>query len=99
MSLEDLIKLMEKAAETGVTELESGDVKLKLKHKDPIKTEPKKEVQDLTAEQLVKPASVLDEMSPEEILFYATPYYDELQAQKEEHAKKLAEETISTPKE
>lgn len=46
------------------------------------------------AEVLVKPLSVLDEMSPEEILYYATPYYDEIQGQKAEHEAKLKEEKI-----
>lgn len=52
-------------------------------------------VPETKPEELVKPLSVLDQMSDEEILYYATPYYDELQAQKAEHARKLAEETTS----
>ena len=38
---------------------------------------------ELKAEEMVKPLSVLDEYSDDEILYYSSPYYDELQAKKE----------------
>lgn len=44
---------------------------------------------ELEAKDLVKPMSILDEMSAEEILFYATPRYDEIQAEKEAHKQSL----------
>lgn len=47
---------------------------------------------EIKEEELVKPMSPFDGMTEEEILYYATPYYDEIQAQKEAHAQKLAEE-------
>lgn len=40
-------------------------------------------VPERDAEDIVKPMSVFDEMTDEEILYYSTPYYDELQAKKE----------------
>ncbi len=55
----------------------------------PDKKEP---VPDIKPEELVKTVSPLDEITAEEMLYFATPYYDELQAKKEAHLKKLKEE-------
>lgn len=52
-------------------------------------------VPELKAEEIVKPMSIFDEISPEELLFYATPYYDELQRKKEQHAQQLKEEALN----
>lgn len=52
------------------------------------------EVKDSKPEELVKPMSVLDELTDKEILFYATPYFDEIQAEKEAHKQKLEEEKL-----
>lgn len=41
-------------------------------------------VPEMKPEEMVRPLSVLDEMSEEEIQYWATPWYDQLQAQKEE---------------
>lgn len=46
---------------------------------------------DLKAEDIVTPMSVLDDISDEEIQYWASPYYDEIQAQKELRKKELAE--------
>lgn len=51
-------------------------------------------VPELKAEEIVKPLSALDDLTEEEILYYATPYYDELQRRKEAHKQKLAEEAM-----
>ncbi len=40
------------------------------------------------AEELVKPMSTFDEPSDDEVLYYATPYYDVLQENKAEMAKR-----------
>lgn len=52
----------------------------------PKKSEP---VPDMKADQIVSPLSVLDQFTDEEILYYATPYFDELQARKEAQRQKL----------
>jgi hypothetical protein len=39
-------------------------------------------------EEAFKNLSIFDELSEDEILYYATPYFDELMAQKEERRKK-----------
>ncbi len=41
------------------------------------------EVPDLKPEELISPLSVFEEYTDEEILYWATPYFDELQAKKE----------------
>lgn len=51
-------------------------------------------VPEQKSEDIVKPLSVLDDVSEEEILYFATPYYDELQHKKEAQKQKLAEETM-----
>lgn len=50
-------------------------------------------VPDLKPEEIVKPLSAFDDLSDEEILYYATPYYDEIQGKKEAQKQKLSEET------
>lgn len=42
-----------------------------------------KEVPDMKAEDIIKPMSIYEEYTDEEIMYWATPYFDELQAQKE----------------
>ena len=44
-------------------------------------------VEEMKAEEIVKPLSVLDEYSEEEIKYWATSYFDELQAKKEARSK------------
>lgn len=41
------------------------------------------DVPEMKAEDILKPLSTLDEMSNEEILYWSTEYYDEIQARKE----------------
>jgi hypothetical protein len=40
------------------------------------------EVPEVSADELMKPVGPFDDLSEEEILFYATPYFEELQAMK-----------------
>lgn len=49
-------------------------------------------VPELKPDEIVKPLSVLDNLSDEEILMYATPRFDEIQAEKEAHKQKLLDE-------
>lgn len=46
----------------------------------------------LNPEDIVKPLSVLDELSEEEIGYWSTPYFDELQAKKELRRQELEKE-------
>lgn len=47
-------------------------------------------VPDLKPEQIIAPLSVFDEMTEEEILYWSSPYYDELMAKKEALKQKQA---------
>jgi hypothetical protein len=40
-------------------------------------------VPEMKPEDIVKPLSVFDDLTDDEILYYSSPYYDELQAKKE----------------
>jgi len=71
----EALKLLIKKKELGITDQELESFKQSLN--------PKSYVQDLKAEEIVRPASPLDDLTEEEILYYATPYFDELQARKE----------------
>lgn len=51
-------------------------------------------VPEVKAEEIVKPMSVLDDMSDEEILMYHSPRFDEIQAEKGAHKEKLAQEKL-----
>lgn len=44
---------------------------------------------DMTPEDIVRPMSVLDDYSDDEIMYYHSPYFDELQAIKEQRKKEL----------
>lgn len=44
---------------------------------------------ELTPEEILKPMSPLDELSDDEIRYYATPYYDQLQAEKAQRAEQI----------
>lgn len=48
------------------------------------------------AEDLIKSLNPLDDLTAEEILYYAVPHYDQIQAEKEAHKKKLEEEVLGT---
>lgn len=46
-------------------------------------------VPEMKAEELLKPMSPFDELTDEEVLFWSTNHYDELQAKKAKHAEHL----------
>jgi len=49
------------------------------------------EVPDLKPEQIIAPLSTFDELSEEEILYWSTPYFDELLERKQMQKKALEE--------
>jgi hypothetical protein len=97
LTTEDIFKLLDKCKEVRLEYFKLDTLQIQFPPipasiKAPVAEFQPQPIPEKLAEELVKPMSVLDEMSSEEILYYATPYYDELQAQKEAHAQKLAEE-------
>ena len=92
----ELIQVMEKAKELGLTSFKSGDLELTLAQQVqqiPQVSAPKTEVPELKPEEIINPLSVLDDMDEDEIKYWATPYYDEIQAKKEAQ-RQLAKEQI-----
>ncbi len=78
----EILQILTKAKEAGVT----------MEDVEAFKAKQHTVVKDEKAEDMVKPLSVLDDLSEEEILFWATPHYDELQYKKEQQKQKLNEE-------
>lgn len=52
-------------------------------------------VPDLEAKDIVAPTSVFDEPNEDEILYYSTPYYEVLQAEKQTRLQQIAEEKLT----
>jgi hypothetical protein len=93
LSADEMIKVMEKAKELGVNELKVEGMSLSfaeaMRSAGFKSSEP---VPELKAEEIVKPLSAFDDLTEEEIMYYATPRYDEIQAEKAAHQEKLKEE-------
>jgi hypothetical protein len=108
MNVNEICQLLEKAKECGVTLLDMDEMKIHFGTFLPTsgttsvyipsipshtQANPIKEFKEgLRAEDILKPPSHLDQLSEEEILFAATPYFDELQAKKAGHQQKIDEE-------
>lgn len=89
MTPDQIKSAIQLAKETGCASITIDGVIYELS-KDP---KPKSSfVSDQEAEALLKPLSVLDEISDEEVLYWATPYYDEIIAKREAHKKALESE-------
>jgi len=89
---DEVLIVIEKAKSLGVQELEYNGIKVKFKNEEIKKPETPplvSQVPDL--DQVFKPLSPLDDVTPEEILYYATPYYAEIQAEKEAKLNKIEE--------
>lgn len=95
-TLEDITTMIEKAQAAGVDTLEAPGVKIVFKKsQEKLNESISRLVPDMKADEIFKPMSSLDDLSPEEILYYATPHYDEIQAQKEQHKQQLKEEGLA----
>lgn len=88
LTAEEIMKIMEKARALGVDHLEVEGLKVGMGAAPKAQTGP---VPEVPPEELIKPISVFDTITDEEILYYSTPYYDQIQANKEAHKKALEE--------
>lgn len=79
----EIMKLLVRAKELGITH---EDIEAYKVSRETI-------VPDLKATEIVVPGSHFDDLSDEEILYWASPYYDEIQTRKEAQKQKLAENT------
>lgn len=52
-------------------------------------------VPDLKPQEIVVPVSPFDDISEDEILYWHSPFYDEIQTKKEAQKQKLAEEQMN----
>ena len=92
MTKEKRLELIKEAKELGLKSIEIDGVKYDLG--EPVK--PKEEAQELSEDAvkaLFTDTKILDEMSDDEVLFYSTPYFDQLQ-----HEKKTKEEQLKLKK-
>lgn len=93
----EIVFLMKQAKELGLTTIKVDGFEAQLATPMPIKQP--EVMTDIDDKDLVVPSSPFDDLSDEEILYFATPYYDELQAKKEAQAQKLKEEEATRGKE
>lgn len=100
---EEVMKLMDHAKELGISKIKVEGFEAELSHLNqtpaPAQTGTIADLSDEEIRELVIPPSPFDDLSDEEILYFATPYYDELQAKKEAQAQKLKEEEATRGKE
>jgi uncharacterized HAD superfamily protein len=75
----EIMQTLIKAKELGITQSDVDAYKEKIKQSY---------VPEMKAEEIVKPISVLDDLSDEELLYWSTPYYDDLQAKKQSQQEK-----------
>ena len=78
----EIMQVLIKAKELGITQEQVDE----FKKPKPI------QMTDEELEAIVKPMSPFDDLSEEEIQYWATPYFDELQQKKEQQKQKLKEE-------
>jgi hypothetical protein len=97
--MDEIIKLMEKAKELGIESFENGPLKFKFPQVPPViigTTPPLREIlapDENTIKEALKALGPGPEaMTSEEIQYYATPYYDQLQAEKKAREEALKEE-------
>lgn len=82
MTIEEIMKIMSHAKDLGVNIKVDGIEVLTRGEEKPVNHSP---VPELKAEDIIKPISILDDITEDEILYYSSPYYDEMMAQKEAH--------------
>lgn len=73
-----LKEILQEAKEAGAVEVTVNGITYKLN----LETSFHSAVSEEKAEDLMSPLSVLEEYTDEEILYYSTPFFDELQARK-----------------
>jgi len=94
----ELIQVMEKAKELGLASFKTADFEFTTQPTTQnvvlTNTQIKEPVPELKPEEIINPLSVLDDMDEDEIKYWATPYYDELQAKKEAQRQMIKEQEI-----
>ena len=90
LTVEEICRLMEKFKELGLTsfEIESEGIKMGNQPAGSALSAPLVKVappipDDIKPEDIENPMSVFDEPDEDELLYWSTPYYDDLQAKKQ----------------
>lgn len=87
-----LKEILNEAREAGASEVTISGITYKI---NPLSVvTPVSAVPEMKAEELVNPLSILDEFTEEEIIYYSSPYFHELQAQKEVQEKQKQEDDL-----
>lgn len=87
---DEMIEILTKAKEMGMNSIRVDGIEANFGPAlPPEETPPSNVIQDPA--ELLKILQEKQEYTDEEVLFYATPYFDELQAQKELRAKQIKE--------
>lgn len=89
MKFEELQEKIMQARDLGVSEIVVEGITYRV---TPSFIAPPKEVPDVAAKDLIAPLSTFDEPTDEEVLYWSTPYYEELQARKEAQTKQKTED-------
>ena len=91
MTAEEIIKVLERAKELGVTSLKVDGLEVNLgpAASPPLQVPNNPIPEEITAKDIVTPMSAFEEMDEELIQYWATPFFDELVAKREamKHAK------------
>lgn len=82
IDLETKMALLKQAKDMGLSSVKIGDVEFQLGQPKEEKPAQKAEERELKAEEILTPPNILDQLTDEEILYYATPFFSELQERK-----------------
>ena len=88
LNAEEIIKILEKAKELGISTIKVDGLEA---HSDTERPQ-EKSMTEIDDKDLMALVSPLDDFTEEEMLYYATPYFDELQEKKEAMKKQKKEE-------
>ncbi len=91
MKVKDIMDLMVRAKELGIP-IKVGNIEIGVMQLSTDDNKKPVTVPDLPADKIVKPLSVLDQFTDEEILFYSTSRFEDLLAEKEAQKERIKEE-------
>lgn len=84
---EEIKQILKTARECGCPNVVIDGVKYELTTPEAVKAA--QEVPELKPEDIVKPMSVLDEITEQEMLYWAVPFFDEIQEAKEKRTEQI----------
>lgn len=96
LNKDEILELLSKAKDLGVAQVEVEGLKVSF-GSTPIETIKKVSapVPESKPEELIKPLSQMEEPTDDEVLYWSTPYYDQLQTEKEQRQKAIREGEVN----